>query len=44
MIFVMLSIPLAVVILGIFLYPSYSEGKQIVNGDTLYSNQGPKLK
>jgi hypothetical protein len=44
MIFVMLSIPLAILILGVFLYPSYSEGKQIVNGDSLYSNQEPKLK
>jgi|GEM_PF-6605158 len=44
MIFVMLSIPLAILILGIFMYPSYSDGKQMINGDTLYSNQEPKLK
>lgn len=44
MILALLSIPLMFVILAIFIYPSYSEGKQIVHGESLYSNQEPKLK
>lgn len=44
MILALLSIPLMVVILAILIYPSYSEGKQIVHGGALYSNQEPKIK
>lgn len=43
MIFVMLSIPLAIALLALFMYPSYSEGKQMITGDQLYSNQTPKI-
>jgi hypothetical protein len=44
MIFVMLTIPLFILLLGIALYPSYSEGKQLITGESLYSNQEPKIK
>jgi hypothetical protein len=44
MMLALLSIPLMVLILAFFIYPSYSEGKQLKNGATLYSNQEPKLK
>lgn len=44
MVFVMLSIPLMILVLALFIYPSYSEGKQIITGEKLYSNQEPKIK
>ena len=44
MFFAMLSIPLAIGILGVFCFASYSEGKQMKTGAMLYSNQEPKIK
>ena len=44
MFFIILSVPLVVATIAFFLYPSYSEGKQLVNGGSLYANQEPKLK
>jgi hypothetical protein len=44
MVLVMISIPLFFVLLAVFVYPSYSEGKQMITGDSLYSNQRPRLK
>lgn len=44
MILALLSIPLFIIVLAIFIYPSYSEGKQLITGGKLYSNQEPTLK
>ncbi len=40
----MASIPLAICLIALFSYASYSEGKQMKNGAQLYANQEPKLK
>lgn len=44
MILALLSIPLFFVLMAVFIYPSYSEGKQIKTGAKLYSNQQPTIK
>lgn len=44
MILALLSIPLFFVLLAVFIYPGYSEGKQLITGGKLYSNQKPTIK
>jgi len=44
MIFAFLSIPIVIAAVALFCLPGFSEGKQLITGDALYSNQGPKLK
>lgn len=44
MIFALVSIPFVVIVLALYVYPSYSEGKQMVSGQNIYPKQRPKLK
>jgi hypothetical protein len=41
---VVMSLPIVMGLLALFIYASYSEGKQMINGQELYSNQEPKQK
>ncbi len=43
MILALLSIPLFFVVLAVFIYPGYSDGKQMKTGEKLYSNQQPTI-